>query len=144
MDCDERNYSYFEHGADIGVKGAGKTVEESFEAAACAMFSIMADISLLKPMKEVNFKFVERDLGFALVLWLNGLLNQAAVSNLIFCNFKVKRDARVTGEQWSCYAAGDSWREDMEPGVEVKGATLTELSVTVENGVWISGCVVDV
>ena len=135
-----QNYSYFEHGADIGITGKGETLEKSFEAAAVAMFMIITDISKVNPVKRIKFNFIEPDIEFAFVLWLNNLLNESHLSNMMFSRFHVERDKDV----WMCEAFGESWHSGLERGTEVKGATLTKLSVINENGIWIASCVVDV
>jgi SHS2 domain-containing protein len=45
---------------------------------------------------------------------------------------------------WSAEALGEKWREDLERGVEVKGATLTMLSVKKTGAMWEARCIVDV
>ncbi len=45
-------YEQFEHKADVGVRGYGKTIEEAFENGAKAMFSIMVNIAKIEPKKE--------------------------------------------------------------------------------------------
>jgi len=77
---------------------------------------------------------------FALVTWLNRLLADAHGEGLIFGRFALNcRDGQWQGTAW-----GEPWREDLERGVEVKGATLTMLSVRQADGVWEARCVVDV
>jgi SHS2 domain-containing protein len=48
------------------------------------------------------------------------------------------------GARWSGTAEGEPWRDGLERGVEIKGATLTGLAVTQRNGIWDARCVVDV
>ena len=42
-------FEHFEHRADIGVKGIGKTLVQAFEEAGRAMFEVMTDIKKIKP-----------------------------------------------------------------------------------------------
>jgi SHS2 domain-containing protein len=49
-----------------------------------------------------------------------------------------------SGARWSGTAEGEPWRAELERGVEVKGATLTGLAVTQQDGIWEARCVVDV
>ena len=133
-------YAYFEHGADIGIVGRGERIEEAFEQAATAMFAIMADPERIRPEVRVAIEFEEADAELALVTWLNQLLGQARSRALIFGRFHLRRD----GANWSGTAEGESWRAGLERGVEVKGATLTNLAVTARDGIWEACCVVDV
>ena len=131
---------YFEHDADIGVVGRGATVEEAFEAAAAATFSIMANLSAVRPERSVTLDFEEADLEIALVRWLNLLLGLSHEQGLVFSRFWIERD----GVRWRGGASGEPWRRDLERGVEVKGATLTMLEVKQSPDGWRARCVVDV
>ncbi len=136
----DQSYSYFDHDADIGVSGRGDTLEAAFEAAAAATFAVMADLSQVREERTVRLEFEEADPEFALVTWLNRLLAEAHGEGLVFCRFRLTRqDGRWLGE-----ARGEPWRAELERGVEVKGATLTMLSVRRTGGRWEARCVVDV
>ncbi len=133
-------FAYFEHGADMGIVGRGASIEEAFEHAATAVFAMMADPGQIQPQAGVGVEFEEADAELALVTWLNLLLGQARSHALIFGRFQLRRDA----SHWSGTAQGEPWRNGLERGVEVKGATLTALAVTERDGIWEARCVVDV
>ena len=132
---------YFEHDADIGIVGRGPTLERCLEAAARAVFAIMADPSAIAPEAELRVEFREPDPEFALVTWINLLLAAARERGLALCRFEL---ARESGDLWRGRAWGAPWREDQERGTEVKGATLTMLSVRPAAEGWEARCVVDV
>ena len=132
--------AYFDHGADIGIVGRGVPLEKAFENAATAMFAIMAEPGQVQLRERVVIGFEEADVELALVTWLNLLLGHARSRGLIFGGFHLRRDAA----RWSGSAEGEPWREGLERGVEVKGATLTGLAVTQRDGLWEARCVVDV
>ncbi|ARU31992.1 archease [Sulfuriferula sp. AH1] len=136
----EHTYSYFDHDADIGIVGQGSTPEAAFVAAAEAMFAIMADLRCIEPRNEIVIAFDEDDLEFALVTWLNLLLAEARSHGLILGKFQLSRD----GSHWRGRVWGEPWRETLERGVEVKGATLTMLSVRHMDNLWDARCIVDV
>ena len=131
---------YFEHGADIGVVGFGPTVEAAFCAAAGAMFAVMVDPAQVRPTETVVVEFDEEDLEFALVAWLNRLLAEALARGMVFVRFRLVH----AGAHWRGEADGESWHEGLTRGVEVKGATLTNLAVAKRDGGWEARCVVDV
>ncbi len=131
--------SYFEHDADIGVIGRGPTPEAAFESAARAVFAIMAP-GARDGAREVQAGFEEADLELALVRWINALLAGAKVDGLALARFELSRDR----DHWSGKAWGEPWSADLERGVEVKGATLTELRVARSGDGWDARCVVDV
>ncbi len=132
--------SYFEHVADIGVIGRGLTLAEAFVSAAQAMFAIMADPTGLKETLVVEIKFKEGDDELALVTWLNRLLAEARVHGAVFRHFELKRE----GDTYTGRAFGCAWDDTIPRGTEVKGATLTALSVKQDENGWEARCVVDV
>ena len=141
MKRDAAGFSYFEHDADVGVVGRGATLEKAFESAAEAMFAVMADPrSLTGESQEAAVSFTEDDVELALARWLNALLGAARERGAVFRRFALTRE----GSRWSGRAWGEPWREDTERGTEVKGATLTMLSVRQADGAWEARCVIDV
>ena len=134
------SYTYFDHDADIGIVGRGKTLEGAFVAAAEAMFAIMAPIPPERPEVPVSFSFEEEDCELALVRWLNTLIYYAQSRSLLLGKFALKRE----GALWHGEAWGEAWSPQRERGVEVKGATLTMLSVAETEGLWEARCIVDV
>lgn len=132
--------NYFDHDADIGIIGYGNSLEHSFINAAKAMFALMTDLDSIKPLKHITFSFEEEDNEFAFVEWLNRLIALAQKDNLVFFEFKIQRSASL----WECEAIGETWRDDLERRIEVKGATLTMLAVTTDGKTWQAKCVVDV
>jgi tRNA nucleotidyltransferase (CCA-adding enzyme) len=135
-------WEHFEHDADIGVRGIGETKEEAFEQAAVALTAVAIDPQQLQPIQEVEFTCQAPDDELLLFDWLNALVYASATRRLLFGQFEVHLDGNGL--------RGKAWGEPVdvvkhEPAVEVKGATLTCLSVRQsENGQWIAQCVVDV
>ncbi|MGD0091131.1 MAG: archease [Planctomycetota bacterium] len=132
--------AYFEHDADFGVAGRGATVEEAFIQAAQAMFAIMVEPDKLRDDAQFAFEFEEPDLELALIVWLNRLLAEARRNGLALRRFALRRD----GPRWLGAAWGQRWDDSLARGTEVKGATLTMLSVRLTAGQWEARCVVDV
>ncbi|MBX3631219.1 MAG: archease [Nitrosomonas sp.] len=133
-------FSYFEHDADVGVIGHGKTVEQAFEAAAQAVFAIMTNLDTVQVRDEITVAFEEADLEFALVIWINLILDKAREWGMVFNVFHLQRN----GQQWFARIDGEKWRDALERRIEVKGATFTMLSVRQVKGIWVARCVVDV
>ena len=131
---------YFEHGADVGIFGRGATAELAFQQAARAMFALTTETGRVAAKESIAFEFDEPDLELALVTWLNLLLSHAADRRLALAHFALER----SGSHWKGMAWGEPWRNGLERGTGVKGATLTMLSVKKENGTWDARCVVDV
>jgi SHS2 domain-containing protein len=136
-------YDTFEHGADVGVRGWGRTPEEAFANAARAMFSIMTDdLADVAPGEAVAIEAQGFDRESLLVDWLNRLLTQSAINRMLFAEFEVRFEGedRLRGE-----ARGEGYdpRQHRE-GVEVKGATFSQLEVSERDGIWTAQCIVDV
>lgn len=131
---------YFEHDADIGIIGRGNTLEQAFETAAQAVFGIVTPLDKVQPQTSIKIEFEESDCELALVTWLNLLLGKARELGMVFSRFHVQRQDNL----WSTEALGEKWHEGLERGVEVKGATLTMLSVKQTDAMWEARCIVDV
>jgi SHS2 domain-containing protein len=140
LNGDLKENAYFDHDADIGIIGRGETVELCFADAARQLFALMGDLKVVKPLKTIRIDFHEADLDFAFVSWLNLLLAQAHSEELLLSEFTLHK----TGTHWHGQASGEAWREGIERGTDVKGATLTMLSVQEKQGLWEARCVVDV
>jgi SHS2 domain-containing protein len=104
------------------------------------MFALMTEPAAVSPRESIAFEFEEADLEFAFVRWLNLLLSHAADRRIAPGRFALER----SGDRWKGTAWGEPWREGLERGTGVKGATLTMLSVKQHNGAWDARCVVDV
>jgi len=135
-----RSSGLFEHDADFGIVGRGSSVEEAFVAAAEAMFGIMIDPASVTAEETLAFEFEEADVELAFVTWLNALLAHARDRGLALGRFELVR----AGARWRGSAGGEPWRAGLERGTEVKGATLTMLSVRQVEGGWEARCIVDV
>jgi len=133
-------FDYFDHDADIGIIGRGSSIETAFVSAAEAMFTVMGCTTSLPCETRANLLFEEEDRELALVRWLNLLLAEAAVRQLLFCRFHLQHHGvRWEGTAWGCPLGSVEAK-----GTEVKGATMTMLSVTGNAAGWEARCVVDV
>ena len=135
-------WEHYAHGADIGVRGIGSTVEEAFEQAAMALAGVITDPSRVEPKVEVIIRCQAPDREILLVDWLNALVYEMAVRRVILSRFHVS----IEGNQLD----GRAWGEEAdvarhEPAVEIKGATYTDLFVgQTSGGAWVAQCIVDV
>jgi len=136
-----KRYETFEHKADMGIRGYGRTVEEAFENGARALFSVMIDVRSVegKVKRNINCSADELDVLFA--EWLNALLSVADSEGLVFSDFGVKiRKNRLEG-----WAMGEELSYDKhKPIVEVKAATYHMLKVDKTASGYVVQCVVDV
>jgi SHS2 domain-containing protein len=135
------DWEHFPHGADVGLRGRGATPAQAFEAAARALTAVVTDAPV-EPRDGVPVICEAPDLELLFVEWLNAIIYEMAVRNMLFGRFAVRIEgARLVGTLW-----GE--RVDVArhaPACEPKGATYTELKVAKEaDGAWSAACVVDV
>lgn len=136
------SYEYFEHQADIGIRGKGRTLAEAFEQAALAMFEIMVETNDLQIDRPQLVEVEGNDLSELLIAWLSELLFLKDVEGKMFSRFEIesidknKLVAKVYGEPI------DSSRHKLK--LEVKAATYTQLFIEKEDDNWIAQCLVDV
>ncbi|WP_297529782.1 archease [Thiohalobacter sp.] len=136
------DWAHFEHGADIGIRGRGRTPAEAFAAAARALTAVVTDPDAVQVCEWVDIRCEAPDLDYLFLDWINALIYDMATSQRLFSAFEVDiQDNRLNGR-----AGGEPVDPARHhPAVEIKGATFTELKVTQEDdGTWIAQCVVDV
>ena len=136
-----REWEHFPHDADVGLRGWGATPAEAFEQAACALTAVVTQAEV-NPKVAVRVTCEAPDLELLFVEWLNAIIYEMAVRNMLFGRFAVRiENDRVDGTLW-----GEP--VDVErhaPACEPKGATYTALKVTRDtDGRWSAACIVDV
>jgi tRNA nucleotidyltransferase (CCA-adding enzyme) len=134
-------WEHFPHDADVGVRGCGATAAQAFEQAAQALTAVVTNAEV-SPQNAVEVRCEAPDLELLLVEWLNAIIYEMAVRNMLFGRFAVRiDDGRLEGTLW-----GEP--VDVErhaPACEPKGATYTALRVAQDlDGTWCAGCIVDV
>lgn len=136
------HWEHFHHVADIGVRGSGRTLAEAFEQAALAMTAVIVDPAAVGDGLAVEIRVTAEDDELLLVEWLDALVYEMATRKVLFRRFRVEIRDHVL--------QATAWGEPIEvarhqPGVEIKGATLTELRVWQDrHAIWHAQCVVDV
>ena len=134
-------WEHFPHAADVGVRGFGKTPAEAFEQAARALMAVVTTAAVA-PVVEVEVSCEAPDLELLFVEWLNAIIYEMAVRNMLFSRFAVRIDGT--------HLKGTLWGEPVDvarhaPACEPKGATYTALKVAAGNdGIWSAACIVDV
>jgi tRNA nucleotidyltransferase (CCA-adding enzyme) len=138
----EGRWEHFPHDADIGVRGLGGTKEAAFAEAALALTAVVSDPATVEAREAVHLRCEAPDDGLLLVEWLNDLVFEMATRRMLFARF----DVRIDGLRLEATAWGEAIdRARHEPAAEIKGATMTALSVTRRSdGLWSAQCVVDV
>jgi SHS2 domain-containing protein len=136
------HWEHFPHIADMGVRGYGHNPAQAFEQAALALTAVIVEPHRVRVRTTIDIECEAPDLELLFLDWLNALVYEMATRHMLFRDYAVtiadhRLQAKVGGE------AMEITRH--RPAVEVKGATLTQLSVVQRgSGDWIAQCVVDV
>jgi SHS2 domain-containing protein len=135
-------WEHYPHDADVGVRGYGATLAKAFEQAALAMVAIVVDPQTVASSVQVDVDCEAPDDEILLVDWLNALIYEMATRTLCFGRFTVRlEDHHLHGRAFGEHV--DAAKHEL--GIELKGATYTDLRVEREPpGVWVAQCVVDV
>jgi SHS2 domain-containing protein len=119
----------------------GPSAAAAFEQAALALTAVVVDPESVRASTSVPIECDAADLELLLVAWLDALVYEMAVRNMLFGRFEV----RIDGSHLSALAIGEGIEVlRHKPAVEVKGATFCELAVLSRDGLWTAQCVVDV
>lgn len=117
--------------ADVAFEVYGKTLVELFENAAEALFSVMADLSKVAPLKERYFTLEGRRVEELLFDFLSELIFLKDVEGMVFSKFKVEiKSLSVTRYSLSA----EIWGEGINPEtqqlkVDVKGVTMHQFEI---------------
>lgn len=136
------SWEHFQHAADIGVRGCGRSLAEAFEQAALALTAVVVEPERVAERGMITLSATAPDVELLLTEWLNALIYEMATRRMLFARFRV--------ELQGLELQGRAWGEPIDiarhqPAVEIKGATYTELHVGQnEDGSWHAQCVVDV
>ena len=123
-------YEFIEHTADVGFTACGHNLAEAFSNAACAMFSIITDLSKVGDKESRIIEIEESDIEVLLVEWLNSLIYYFDTEGIIFTKFDITHldentlKAKCLGEKY------DPARHELNLGV--KSATYHMLRVDRE------------
>jgi SHS2 domain-containing protein len=140
-DIARNRWEHFPHGADVGIRGRGASLAEAFEQAGLALTGIVTDAEIAaETAVEANCE--APDVEVLLVEWLNAIIYEMAVRNMIFGRYQVALNGtRLKGTMWG--EPVDQAKHS--PACEPKGATFTALRVAQEpDGTWSAACIIDV
>jgi len=138
-------FETFEHKADIGIRGFGKSLEEAFGECAKAMFSVVADLEKVEAVEAKYVRAEAENRESLLVAFLNELLFLHDSEEMVFKKFelsigkngeKLELNGKAFGEKT------DKERHGIKSGV--KAASYHQLKVGKENARFVAQCIVDV
>ena len=139
---DSPGWALFSHEADIGVRGFGSDLPEAFSNVARAMTAAVTPLDGIAVTETIAVRCRAADIEILLVDWLNAVIYEMATRKMVFREFRVQIE---NGELWAELRGEPVDTRRHAPAVELKGATLTSLSVALmPDGRWAAQCVVDV
>lgn len=137
-----KRWEHFEHGADIGVRGYGASLEEAFEQTALALTAVITEPTSVECTLTVSVHCEAPDDELLLADWLNAIIYEMAVRNMLFGHYEVSIQDHVL-QGTLCGETVNTQKHN--PAVEIKGATYTALQVSCTSQTdWCAQCVVDV
>jgi SHS2 domain-containing protein len=129
-----------EHAADLAIRAHGRDLPELFASAAYGMFSLMADLALLRPDVERQVNLEDGDYESLLIDWLNELIYLSEEHGEVYCEYLVtalsltpaELTSRVRGARG---AKVEKW---------IKAATFHNLSIAKTPDGYVATVVFDV
>jgi len=138
----KEKYTVIEHTADTGIEVEGKSLEELFALAGCAMFDLMVDVACVEPEQEAKVSIEADSLEELLVTWLNELLFRSEVSGMFFSRFEV---SSIKNNHMKAIIKGEPYDEKRHSiGQNIKAATYHELQVARKNRGWLARVIFDI
>ena len=140
-------FELFEHKADIGIRGIGKSLEEAFCEIAKAMFSVMTNINSVQPIEKIEFEVEADDKENLLFNFLNELVFLRDDKQMFFSKFECKISKIESGKGFELNAK--AFGEKINPQKheiksEVKAATYALMKIEEKNENFLCQCIVDV
>ncbi len=134
-------FDFFEHTADIGIRGYGNTYLEALEGVAQGMFTQICDISKMSGTREKRLD-ISADTSEDLVIrFLNKLILLLETEHFVPINYELSQPNPNTIHAVLKGDTLDSAKHEVR--AEVKAATYHNLAVQ-HNGDWMIQVIVDV
>lgn len=136
-------WEHFPHGADVGIRGVGPTLDAALEQAALALTAVITEPRRVEARETVEVSCEAPGAEELLFDWIDAIVYEMSTRGMLFGEFSV----RVAGNRLTARLRGEPVdRARHEPAVEVKGPTYTQLLVSHDaaGGQWVAQCVVDV
>ncbi|HEY0196117.1 MAG TPA: archease [Methanobacterium sp.] len=131
----QKKFEFFDVTADVGILAYGKTIEESFENAALALFEVMTDTSSINPSTTKYIKVESEDLSALLYDWLSELIFLHDSENLIFSRFEIHIAPGKDNYILNGTVKGEAFNRDKhESREDVKAVTYHLMDIKEENG----------
>lgn len=141
LECAPPHWEHFVRNADIGLRGYGHSLDETFAQAALAMMAMIVEPDRVEAQGAVTLECRAPDLNLLLSEWLHVLRTEIAVRNRVFCAF----DVHITGRHLHAIAWGEPLAVARHsPAADLEAAVFSAARVVLEGSdTWLAECVVE-
>jgi SHS2 domain-containing protein len=127
----KKGFSFLEHTADAYVEAYGATLEEAFGSAGLAFTDVMTDLEKIEPETESSLIVEGQDEKALLYSWLEELLLEFELKNIIYSRFEVTDIQETSG---GFRLRSKAWGEKYDPKrhitkVGIKAATYHQMEI---------------
>jgi SHS2 domain-containing protein len=128
----KKGFKFLEHTADVYVEAWGTSLEEAFENAALATFTVMTELETVDPQVEDAFEVEAPDEYALLYNWLEELIVKFELSGKLYSRFKISSIEKISkGLKLKAKAWGESYDPQKHPSkVGIKSATYHQMEIT--------------
>ncbi|HHN65145.1 MAG TPA: archease [Nitrospirae bacterium] len=139
---EEPGYEVLDISGDVGLKVRGETLEELFINGALGLYSLVTDLSRVKPEKSINVNVYSESIDGLFVSWLNEIIFQFDTYGFIGREIEIESlnenriEAKLKGEDFD--------PDRHEKGLLLKAATYHNLKIEKRNGVWTAEVIFDI
>lgn len=131
-------FQEIDHTGDIGIRVRAASLPHLFERAAIGTFSILTDLSTVRPKRQTSVTATGRDLEALLLHWLSELNFHHTVDHHLYSDFRV-HGIEQTGDEWALQATirGEAIDPDRHTVyTEIKAITFHGLDVQETEDGW--------
>lgn len=140
----EKPFEFFDSTADIGIYAYGKTLNETFENSALAMFNVISNTDNIKTDKTIEFTIESEDKVSLLYDYLEEILFYHEVEFMLFSQFDVAIEKQDDSFKLKAVIKGEDINWDIhERGCEVKAITFHMMAVTQDDNLYKSRFILD-
>ncbi len=124
-------FKFLEHTADAYVEAYGASLEEAFESAGMAFTDVMTQLESVEAKTEASFVLEDQDEEALLYSWLEELLLEFELNQLLFSCFEVSRIEKTSdGFKLTAKAWGETYDSERHVSkVGVKAATYHQMEI---------------
>ena len=137
-----KDYEFFEHTADVGIRASASTLAELCIRLAQGLVELLAEDSRLEPRQSRPIHLTASDAEALMLAWLQELLFRFSTSRFLPVAYEL---TDVTPTSLRGQVRGDTFNPARHvQGREVKAITRHRLEVREDDGVWHGQVIVDI